>query len=377
MLHVYRQITGLREFRPVVLCQKRENADRFPFDDVVIEPKPWTHQLRRLWQKTVMRRPITIYRSEAQRILATLRRRDARLLQIYFGHIGVHLLPLLELIAAEKNAVKSERLPIIVSFHGADADVDYDQPAHRVATQRVFQLADTLLVRSVALQQRLIEHGAPARKIALNRTGIPLDQIAFKERSSPPDGAWKLLQASRLIPKKGITTTLRAFADFAKHWPKASLTIAGEGSQLSELAELASNLGLAERVTFTGFLSQLDLRRLEHESHIFVHPSERGPNGDQEGVPNAMLEAMASGLPVAATLHGGIPEAVDHGESGYLVPEGDADGLASALLQIAGNPDILAGMSRAAAANVASEFEAKAQIRRLEEIYRATISRDI
>ena len=120
-----------------------------------------------------------------------------------------------------------------------------------------------------------------------------------------------------------------------------------------------------------------DLRRLEHESHIFVHPSERGSNGDQEGVPNAMLEAMASGLPVAATLHGGIPEAVDHGESGYLVPEGDAEGLASALLQIAGNPDLLAGMSRAAAANVASEFEAKAQIRRLEEIYRATISRDI
>ena len=255
MLHVYRQITGLREFRPVVLCQKRENADRFPFDDVVIEPKPWTPQLRRLWQKTVMRQPITIYRSEAKRILATLRSRDARLIHIYFGHIGVHLLPLLELIATEKtlrrvNGFRSSSHSTVRMRMWITTNRPIEWPCIVCSNSRIPCWCEAWLAA------RLIEHGAPARKIALNRTGIPLDQIAFEERSAPPDGAWKLLQASRLIPKKGITTTLRAFAEFAKHWPKASLTIAGEGPQLSELAELASNLGLTKNVTFTGFLSQ-------------------------------------------------------------------------------------------------------------------------
>jgi len=374
MLHVYRQITGLREFRPVVLCQKRENAGQFPFDDILIQPKPLTHQLRRFWQKSLLQRPITIYRSEARRIVASLRGVDARLIHIYFGHIGVHLLPLLELLANEFGAKGAPQIPAIVSFHGADADVDFDSPAHRRAMQRVFALARMLLVRSESLRQRLVEHGAPGSKIALHRTGIPGDQITFKQRSAPLDGRWRLLQACRLIPKKGLATSLRAFAEFTRQWPQASFTIAGEGPQLPELLRLASELGVSQQVTFTGFVPQPELRRLEHEAHIFLHPSERGPNGDQEGVPNSMLEAMASGLPVAATLHGGIPEVVENDISGHLIAEGDWNALARALLQIASEPEHLSRMSQEAAQRVAAEFDAKAQIHRLEEIYREVIN---
>src|SRR6195952_3125376 len=96
MLHIYRQITALRAFRPVVFCQKREHAAEFPFDEIVVLPKPRTHQLRRFVQKQLLDMPITIYRSEARRILAALENSGAKLLHVYFGHIGVHLLPLLE-----------------------------------------------------------------------------------------------------------------------------------------------------------------------------------------------------------------------------------------------------------------------------------------
>ncbi|MCX6966667.1 MAG: colanic acid biosynthesis glycosyltransferase WcaL, partial [Verrucomicrobia bacterium] len=97
MLHIYRQITALRNWRPVVLCQKREESGRFPFDPdaLIILPKPATHGLRRIWVKQICRRPVMIYRSEARRIAAEIQRVNGRVLHVYFGNIGVQLLPLL------------------------------------------------------------------------------------------------------------------------------------------------------------------------------------------------------------------------------------------------------------------------------------------
>lgn len=365
MLHVYRQITALRAFRPVVFCQKRENPAQFPFEPVVIVPKPRTHQLRRLIQKQLLDQPITIYRSEAERLLAALHAAQARVLHVYFGHIGVHLLPLLEIC----------NLPVIVSFHGADAQVDLHKPAHRQRTRRMFDLATLLLVRSESIAERLIAAGADRAKIRVHRTGLPLADFAFTPRESPSDGAWHCVQACRLIAKKGLATSLRAFADFTRTFPHATFTIAGEGPQREELLGSARALGIAERVTFTGFLSQEKLRALYAGSHLFLHPSELGADGDQEGVPNSMLEAMATGLPVVATHHGGIPEAVEDGVSGWLVAERDHDALARAMLALAMNPLDYQRMSEVAATGVREKFDIARQSRVLEGFYREAISR--
>src|SRR5205807_5257821 len=133
-------------------------------------------------------------------------------------------------------------------------------------------------------------------------------------------------------------TTLRAFAKFRKEFPAAKLTIAGEGPQLAELQSLARELHLAKAIGFAGFVSQEKLRELFYNAHIFLHPSETGRDGNQEGVPNSMLEAMASGLPVFATRHGGIPEAIDNGVSGVLLAERDDEALALALLAFVQDP---------------------------------------
>jgi colanic acid/amylovoran biosynthesis glycosyltransferase len=360
MLHIYRQIAALEAWKPVVFCQKRECAERFPFDDLTILAKPRTHQLRRFWQKTVLGQPIMIYKSEARRLRDELNRAEARVVHIYFGHIGVHLLPFLEL---------EDRPPAVVSFHGADAQIDLDRPVFRAAMQRVFSQAARLLVRSESLGERLIAHGAPEEKIRLHRTGLPLGEIAFRQREAPADGEWRVLQACRLIPKKGLLTSLRAFAQFAAHWPKAKFIIAGTGPMLEELTQTAASMGLGEKVCFVGFIAQAELRKWEAASHLFLHPSELGPDGDQEGVPNAMLEAMASGLPVLATKHGGIPEAVEHGVSGLLVAERDSDGLARELIDLAEDRVRYATMGAAAARRVAEEFDLRIQTRRLEGIY--------
>ena len=90
-----------------------------------------------------------------------------------------------------------------------------------------------------------------------------------------------------------------------------------------------------------GFVAPAKLREIYYASHIFLHPSETGSDGNQEGIPNSMLEAMATGLPVLATNHGGIPEAIENGVSGILVPERDYEALSQALLNAVQDRDLL------------------------------------
>jgi len=359
MLHIYRQITALRAWQPLVFTQKRENEARFPFEPIIRLPRPWTRELRRFWQKSILKRPLLISGKEARMLDRSLRATRADLLHVYFGHIGVHLLPYL----------KKARLPVVVSFHGADAGIDLTKSSHLKPLRRLFDLATLILPRSEAIAGNLMELGCPHDKLRLHRTGIPLDRFPFAQRYLPEDGQWRLFQACRLIPKKGIEDSLRAFARFQRQYIGARLTIAGEGPLEETLRELAEDLGIASHVSFPGFVSQAKLRDLLYQSHIFLHPSVTGPDGDREGVPNAVLEAMATGLPIAATLHGGIPEAVTHNETGLLVPEHDEEALAGALLTLASDPGQYASMSANAAQSVASNWEIHAQTRLLESLY--------
>ena len=250
-----------------------------------------------------------------------------------------------------------------------DVLVEAHKPAYRQALIDMLGRVDLVLARSRSLIQALVDLGCPPDKIRLNRTGIPLGKFPFVQRNWPQDGTWRLIQACRLIEKKGLTTTLRAFANFSKTYPEAVFIIAGEGPDKPDLQRLAAELGVSDKVQFPGFLSQDDLRKHLYEAHLFLHPSEQGADGNQEGVPNSLLEAMATGLPVFATLHGGIPEAVENGVSGVLVAEKDDAALARALLSAVANPDQLNAMSEAAAKAVADNFSLNAQARKLEDYY--------
>lgn len=359
MLHIYRQITTLRRVKPFVIAQKREEAARYPFEDVVVTGKPPAHFLRRFWFKQLRDAPWQISAGEARALKDILARVKAELLHIYFGHIAVHLLPL----------IKQWNAPSVVSFHGADVMVDLDKPAYRAATQEMLQAVRLVLVRSDSLGRALMNIGCPAQKIRIQRTGIPVDDIPFRARTWPENGGWKFVQACRLIAKKGLRVSLQAFADFAARDSAATFTIAGEGPLRAELGQVAADLGIADKVFFPGFVSQTQLRELYYGSHIFLHPSEVSGDGNQEGVPNSMLEAMASGLPVFATEHGGIPEAIENGKSGVLVAEHDAAGLSNALFEYTANPERLTIIAASGADAVRKIFEQTGQTRQLEDYY--------
>ena len=367
MQHVFRQVTSLREWTPAVICQKRENAEQFPFPSrrISVLPKPRGRWLRRQWFRHVRKMPFQISTSRVIELLTEVGRHEADVVHVFFGHIAVQLLPF----------IQACRRPVVVSFHGADVGVDVANPKFHAILEGVFRAARLVLARSESLLEGLASLGCPAEKLRLQRTGIPLDAWAFQPRSWPADGAWRLLQACRLVPKKGLRTTLMAFREISRVHPLATLTLAGDGPLREELQRTAEEWGLADRVVFPGFLQQETLRALNYESHLFFHPSETPADGNREGVPNAMLEAMASGLPVVATRHGGIPEAIADGESGRLVAEGDAPALAAAALDLMASEVVYRKMASGGRVAVEEKFERTRQTALLESFYAEALHR--
>ena len=363
MLHIYRQVKALRGVNTFVMTKELQNAKRFPFSDVEIIPKQRMNLLRHGWLKFVKRRPPVVYRGEYRVLASLLARRRADLMHIYFGHTGVHLLPF----------IKEWDKPCVVSFHGADVALKEDIENYPAKLCQLFEAVPLVLARSQSLADRLVQMGCPPEKLRINRTGVPLDEFSFVDRQAPPDGHWRVMQACRLIPKKGVATSLRAFAIFKKDHPQAKFYIAGKGPLQPELEMLAAGLGIFKDVHFIGFLSQQKLMELYASSHLFLHPSEMPPDENQEGVPNSILEAMATGLPVAATQHGGIPEAVEHGRTGWLVPEEDHIALANAMQEITRSPRVLTEMGLRAREAVIKRFGQEAQIDQLEWFYEEAI----
>lgn len=364
MLHIYRQVCALQGVDTFVMTKAVQNPERFPFRDIELIPQPHMNLLRHGWLKFVRRRPPIMYRGEYQMLSSLLERRSADLMHIYFGHTGVHLLPFIE----------QWKKPCLVSFHGADVAVKQDIANYPAKLRGLFNAVPLVLARSQSLANRLMQFGCPREKLRINRTGVPLDEFPLVERQAPPNGRWRIMQACRLIPKKGVATSLRAFAVFKKDFPNAEFFIAGKGPLQPELEMLAAGLGVSKDVHFVGFLSQSKLLGLYVSSHLFLHPSETPPDENQEGIPNSILEAMATGLPVLATRHGGIPEAIEHGQSGILVQEEDYLGLARSMKEIANNPSVLYQMGMSARMAVSARFEQEGQARLLESFYEEAIA---
>lgn len=359
MRHIYRQVTALQRYSTFVVARERQCEDEFPFADLELLPRARKNFVKRFWVKHIEGKPPVYYRGELQVLVKLLTRRPADLLHVYFGHTGVHLLPF----------IKEWPGRCVVSFHGMDIQPRPEQPGYDDQMRELLQTVPLVLARSRSLFGELEKWGCPPEKLRLNRAGIPLEQFPFTQRPLPADGSWRFVQACRLVAKKGLRTSVRAFAKFHAQQPRARLVIAGEGPMAEEVRSLAGELGVSESVELCGFLSQPQLAELYARSHVFLHPSEMPQDQNQEGVPNSMLEAMATGLPVLATTHGGIPEAVTHERTGLLVPERDDEALFRALEQITADTASLYILGQAAARAVREEFEHRKAVERLESYY--------
>ena len=359
MWHVYRQIVGPKRVQIEAFAFKRENPDRFPFARIHLTPRSNFRWARRIWYQQILHSPQVALPSESAAFARLARVRQIRLLHIYFGNNGVFWLPLL----------RNREFPVIVSFHGADVAVGFNTTGGQRRLRQVFTDADLLLARSDSIRASMITMGCSPDKIRIQRTGIPTSEFRYQPRIFPGDGRFQFLQACRLIEKKGVEVTLKAFAKFVQRWPNSRLVIAGDGPLRQPMEQLTEQLQISRSVEFTGFLGEEQLLKRYYGCHFFVHPSEKTSEGDTEGIPNSVLEAMATGMCSIATRHGGIPEAIEHLRNGLLVEERDDEGVYHWMNQLAENWQFAAGLGRQAAETISREFDSETQVQKLESIY--------
>jgi glycosyltransferase involved in cell wall biosynthesis len=172
----------------------------------------------------------------------------------------------------------------------------------------------------------------------------------------------------RLVEKKAPHLTIEAFGRIAHQYPQAQLDIIGDGPLAGRCHALVQQLGLRERVHMHGVRSSEYVARLMGEVSLFVQHSLTAPNGDTEGLPVTILEAMASALPVVSTWHSGIPEAVRNGITGLLVEERDVEGMAASMATVLDNPRRAAAMGAAGRERVLRHFTLEQTRDRLRSI---------
>lgn len=304
---IYRQLQGLQEcFDLRIFSRFFKNRDEFPGFNPTAIPRPF-----------LLCQPLGIEKRFIDKQL-----QGSALLHVNFGYNALEMEP----------HARRAGIPITAFFLGADAssyllDPSYCHKLRQAQFEAVF-------VNSEDMRSRLIPFLHPNTPCYVIYCGIPLQKFQFRQRYRVSDGAL-LLQVSRLDYKKGIDTTIKAFSRYSIECdPGARLVIAGDGPLKSELNSLANSLGVGQRIKFVGSVGYDQYIELLQNADIFIHPSQVAENGDMEGLPTAICEAMACGLPVLSTRHSGIPEIIDDGENGFLVNERDADGLCEKIVQL-------------------------------------------
>ncbi|MGI9305488.1 MAG: glycosyltransferase [Gammaproteobacteria bacterium] len=221
----------------------------------------------------------------------------------------------------------------------------------------LFAEADLFLPVSDSLRQRLLELGCSEHKIRVLHSGIDCDSFAYQPRRRGANEPTHIVTVGRLVEKKGIRYGVEAVARVLDSGRAVRYTVVGEGELRADLERLIDDLGVANHVHLAGWQDQHGVRRALENAHFVAAPSVTAGDSDQEGIPNALKEAMSMGLPVLGTWHSGIPELVEDGVSGFLVPERDAGGLAEKMMHLHDHPEFWNDMGRAGRARVEQMFD--------------------
>lgn len=246
---------------------------------------------------------------------------------------------------------------VVAHGHGYDVTMRLRDPWWR-ERYREWERASAVVTMSQVSRERL-EREARLRAHVVPY-GVPVREAAPRHR---PRDRVRCLMTGRLVAKKAPHLSARAFALAAAEDPRLHLTVVGEGPLRALLEEVAAPIDLL------GALPNHRVLELMGGHDVFLQHSVVDPEtGDEEGLPVAILEAMAHGLPVVATRHAGIPEAVVDGETGLLVGEGDVDGMAAAIARLAADPDERARMGLAGWERARGWFSIESEIAALREI---------
>lgn len=255
-------------------------------------------------------------------------------------------------------------LPLVVHFHGYDASQKEVLERYAEGYKRLFTEAAQIVAVSTEMKRALENLGAPSDQITLNPYGVDIhrfDPIGNRQKG-------QFLAVGRFVEKKAAPMTLMAFRHVWVKHPECHLVMIGDGPQLQLSRDLASAFGMNNAIEFRGAQPHHEVARAMQEASVFIQHSVRAHTGDMEGTPNSVLEACASGLPVVATRHAGIPDVVVEGETGWLVEEGDVLGMGKAMERLVREPDLAVQAGRAGRKRIEKHFSMDKSLRKLLDV---------
>ena len=350
---IYEQIQKGARYAPVVLARGQvPTRELFPYKDVI----PLSSMAAMKY--FLFRRSADFDRAVEEYGL--------RFIHAHFGTNGALVAPI----------AFRHKIPLAVSYHGVDVGVLMGKriPANYWFYKRIyrdpFDKASLLLPASEELANCLVDLGAPADKIKVHRLGVNLDRFRSVPRG---DGPARFIMIGRLVEKKGFDYGIRAFAKVAGSVSGVSLTIVGEGVCKSRLQSLVAELHVESSVHFAGKVPSDKMPAYLEQFDVLVAPCVVAKNNDRDSGLIVLKEAGATGMASIGTYCGGLPEIIDHGNTGLLVDQRNVDQLADAMMALAENSSLRREYGLAARAKMEREYDSVIQNQKLEALFDSLI----
>ncbi|NTV30107.1 MAG: colanic acid biosynthesis glycosyltransferase WcaL [Candidatus Omnitrophica bacterium] len=296
--------------------------------------------------------------------LKFLEARDCEVVFCHFGQNGLTGLRMKEL-----GALKGK---LVVVFHAADISA-YVEREGRDIYRKLFARGDLFLPVTQHARGKLLELGCPPEKALVHRMGVDLDRFRLNTRKRFGSAPLKILSVARLVEKKGIRYGIEAVGQLNREGFECEYTVVGDGPLRAELEAQARALGVGRGVRFVGWQDSGSVRRYLQDADIFLAPSIRAGNGDEEGIPVVLMEAMAGCIPVVSTPTGGIRELVREGETGFLVEERNAGAIAGKLKQIWSAPALVEKVAVGARGIIEAQYNISVLNQTLIKLFTAVV----
>ncbi|TCK07125.1 glycosyltransferase [Marinobacterium mangrovicola] len=301
-----------------------------------------------------------------RRLVRTLKQGQFSLVHAHFGMDAVSIWP----------SVRAARIPMIVTLHGYDINIyrwwwenGNSGWLHRFYPKKMLKMAKDPSVRFIAVSNAIkkaaINYGIDSKKIDVCYIGV--DTKKFKPSRIPLEFRKKrILFVGRMVEKKAPLLLIQAYSKVLEDVPGAELFMIGTGPMLKDAKKLASDLKAP--VKFMGAQNSDQVLQQLNESRVFCLPSVTAKNGDSEGLPISILEALACGVPVVTSAKGAVDEVVINKNTGFCVKENDVDDLSSSLIK-ALTLDDASRLSENALKDIDSKFSLSYRAKELEKIY--------
>ncbi|RYL89311.1 colanic acid biosynthesis glycosyltransferase WcaL [Sporolactobacillus sp. THM7-4] len=286
---------------------------------------------------------------------------DVDIIHAHFGPNGILAQKCIEL-----GLLKGR---LFTTFHGYDM-LRYVKQKGENVYRELFRSDCTLLPISRFWGRRCLELGAVPEKLIVHHMGIDVDK--FEYCPAPDSRVIQIVTAARFVEKKGLEYGIRAVGRLIREGAPVRYLIVGGGPLEYKLRRIISELGLSDQIRLPGWKTQDELIDIMRETHIILAPSVTGSDGDMEGIPVQLMEAMAMGKIVISTRHSGIPELIHHRINGFLVDEKDIDGLRQMISEVISSRSIWGTISENARQTVIDEFNIKSLNTRLLKLFDQT-----